>query len=103
MAMRCCSPPESVGGLALARSVRPDPGEHLAHRRFDIALGHAGDAQRQRDIVIGREMRDQPEVLEHHADPAAEAGQALARQRTGILAEQPDHAAASGAGRGRAA
>ena len=38
-------------------------------------------------------MRDQPEILEHDADAAAKAGQALAGERHHILAEQADHAA----------
>ena len=70
-----------------------DPGEHLAHRRLDVAFGDAGDAQGQRDIVIGRKVRDESEILEHHPDPAAKAGEPLARQRHRILAEQADHAA----------
>ena len=69
-----------------------DPGEHFAHRRLDIALRHPRQAQRQGDIVERREMRDQPEVLEYHADAPPEAGQALARQGAGILSEQPDRA-----------
>ncbi len=37
-------------------------------------------------------MRHQPEILEHHADPAAKSRQAVTRQHHRILAEQPDHA-----------
>jgi hypothetical protein len=39
-------------------------------------------------------VRDQPEILEDDADAAAEAGQALTRQRHHILPEQADDAAA---------
>src|SRR3546814_19569849 len=39
-------------------------------------------------------MRHQPEILEHHADAATEAGQALAGQRHHILPEQADDAPA---------
>src|SRR5207244_1370333 len=49
-----------------------------------------GDAQRQRDIVEGGQMRDQPEILENDADAAAKAGQAGARHGDDILAEQTD-------------
>ena len=94
MATRCCSPPDRVAGRALARSAEADPGEHLADRRFEILLLDAGDAQRQRDIVEGRQMRDQPEFLEDDADPAAKAGQARARHGDDVLAEQADQAAA---------
>ena len=48
----------------------------------------------KRDIVEGRQMRDQPEILEDDADPAAEAGQARARHGDDVLAEQADQAAA---------
>ena len=93
IAIRCCSPPDSVGGLASARPSEPDPGQHLAHRRRDLALGHARHPQRQRDIVVGAQVREQAEILEHHPDPAAEARQALARERHRILAEQAGSAA----------
>ncbi len=72
---------------------KPHPGQHLAHRGHQVALVDAGDAQRQRDIVEGGEVRDQPEILEYHADAAAEAGQARAAQLHDILAEQLDAAA----------
>lgn len=39
-------------------------------------------------------MRDQPEILEDDADTAAKSGQARARHRHRILAEQADDAAA---------
>ena len=52
-----------------------DPGEHLAHRRLEILVLDPGDPQRQRDIVEGRQVRDQPEILEDDADPPAEARQ----------------------------
>ena len=35
-------------------------------------------------------MRDQPEILEDDADPAAKAGQAAARHGDDVLAEQAD-------------
>ena len=76
MATRCCSPPESVAGRALARSREADPGEHFAHRPFDLALAGAGDAQRQCDIVERRQMADQPEILEDDADAPPESGSA---------------------------
>ena len=71
----------------------PDPGQHLAHRPLDLGLVMPGDAQRKRDIVERRQMADQPEVLEDHADPAAEGGQRLARRVAQFLAEQADPAA----------
>ena len=71
-----------------------DPGEHLADRRFEVAVLDPGDPERQRDIVEGGKMRDQPEILEDDADPPAKARQARARHGDDVLAEQPDQAAA---------
>ena len=79
-----------------------DPGEHLADRRLQILVLDPGDPQRQRDIVEGGKMRDQPEILEDDADPPAEAGQAVARHGDDVLAEQPDQAAARPQARDRA-
>jgi hypothetical protein len=39
-------------------------------------------------------VADQPKVLENNADPAPEAGEALARHGDDIFAEQPDEAPA---------
>ena len=47
-----------------------DPGQQLRHMALDVGFAHAGDAQRQRDIVHGGQMLDQAEILEHHADRA---------------------------------
>ena len=80
-----------------------DPGEHLPDRRFEVLVLDARDPERQRDIVEGGEVRDQPEILEDDADPPAEAGQAVARHGDDVLAEQADQAAARAAARDRAA
>ena len=71
---------------------QPDPGQHLADRAFDLGLTLAGDPQGQRDIVERRQMPDQPKVLKHHADPAAEGGKRIARSVAQFLAEQADPA-----------
>src|SRR5258708_8350232 len=52
-----------------------------------------GDAQRQRDVVERREMRDEAEILEHDADAPAQCRQLLARRRREIPAEQRDESA----------
>ena len=72
---------------------KTDPGQHLANRPFRFFLARSRDAQRQRDIVESRQVPDQPEVLEHHADAAAESGQLLARRIGQLLAKQADAAA----------
>ncbi len=72
----------------------PDPGQHLADRSLQILVLDPRDPERQRDIVEGRKVRDQPEILENDPDPPAKARQAGARHGHDILAEQPDQAAA---------
>ena len=71
-----------------------DPVEHLAHRARNLRFGHARDTQGERDIVRRAQMRDQAEILEHHADPPPKTGQPVARQDHRILAEQADDAPA---------
>jgi hypothetical protein len=95
MATRCCSPPDSVAGRALARSARPTQASISRTGPSRSSSLDAGDAQRQRDIVEGRQMADQPEILEDDADPPAEAGQRVARH--GDDQSSPN----SGSGRGR--
>jgi hypothetical protein len=75
MATRCCWPPDSVGG--------------------SLALRPAADGQRQGDVLHQRQVVQQAEVLEHHAD-------APAQQRLFPPAEVFDRAAeqADVAGRG---
>ena len=94
IATRCCSPPDRVGGRALARSARPTQASISRTGVSRSSSATPGDPERQRDIVVGRQMRDQPEFLEDDADPAAEAGQPAARHGDDILVEQADHAAA---------
>ena len=67
-----------------------DPVQHLLHRCAELRVRHAGDAQRQRDVVERGKVRHQPEILEHHADPPPEAGQARARQGDDVRIEQAD-------------
>ena len=79
------------GGAGTIR--KTDPSQHLPHRAFDIDPVGPGNAQRQRDIVERGQMTDQPEILVDHSDPAAEAGQRLARQVAQLLIEQSHPAA----------
>ena len=59
----------------------------------DFVLRHAGDAQRQRHIVQRRQVGQQAEVLEHHADAAAQQRPVMALELIDLLAEQIDAAA----------
>jgi len=73
--------------------VQPHPAQHVVHRFLHRFLAHAGNAQRQGDIVEGGQMRDEAEVLEHRADAAAELRQLAVRQGDHILAEHRNAAA----------
>ncbi len=75
MATRCCSPPESSAGRAVELAGQADPAEQLDDVDADLAFGAAGEAEREGDVVVGGEVRQEAEVLEHHADAAAERGQ----------------------------
>jgi hypothetical protein len=101
------------GGAGLRLVGQPDPAQHFRHIRPDLPLGPSADAQRQGDVVERRQMRQQAEILEHHADtPAqrrqiaphgvadidAEHGQ-LARLRPDGKMQQPHQAGFAGAGR----
>jgi len=55
-------------------------------------FAYTRNAQRQGDVVEGRQVIDKTEILEHHAHPAAIGGQPLARQRNHIGAEHADRA-----------
>ena len=64
---------------------KPDPGKHFPHRSFELRVALARNPQRQRDIVEGRQVADQAEVLEHDADPAAKIGKDVARRVGQVL------------------
>ena len=87
IATRCCSPPDSVGGRALARSASPTQAS-ISRTGPRLLVARAGYPQRKRDIVERGQMPDQAEVLEHDADPAAEGRQRVARGLGQLLAEQ---------------
>ena len=77
-----------------ARLLRqPHPAQHLAHVGADLAFRPAGDAQRQRHVVERRQVRQQAEVLEHHADAPAQPRQQPALGGLDVGAEQRQPAA----------
>jgi hypothetical protein len=77
IATRCCWPPESWPGYLCACSGIFTRSE--VHRDLlGLALGHlAHPDRRQRAVLQDRQMREQVEVLEHHADLAADLVDAL--------------------------
>ena len=70
-----------------------DPGQELGHVLGDLRLRDAGDAERQRHVVEGREMLDQPEILEDDADPPPERRHLSPRRGRDLAAEERDQAA----------
>src|SRR5262245_11770151 len=53
-------------------------------------LAAAHDAQRQRHVVVGREVVEQAEILEHDADAAAQDRQRILAQGRDVVTEQRD-------------
>ena len=75
-ATRCCWPPESWLGIVVQLVAEPDHGEQLARPllRFPLRqLQHR--ARRLHAVLQRRHVREQVEVLEHHADLAADAAE----------------------------
>ena len=87
-----------------ACGAQADPGQQLGHVGAVVGRLAAGDAQRQGGVVEGRQVVEQAEVLEHHADAAAQeaAGRAAATWPD-VLAEQVARGPATGWRPGRSA
>ena len=74
IATRCCWPPESSDGRWVRRSVRPDLAEQLVDP-LPVGL-FAGDRERQQDVLLRGQHRQEIEELEDEADvPAPELRQ----------------------------
>ena len=89
IATRCCWPPDSSAGLWPRRSVRPT----RSMQRVDLGTGrlHPGDRERQRDVLLRRQRRQQVERLEHEPDVlAAQARERAVGHRGDLLAADPD-------------
>ena len=69
---------------------QPHPAQQVHDIGAVICLAFSGDSQRQRHIVVGCQMIEQAELLEHHADAAAQMRQAAAPQGQHIFAKEPD-------------
>ena len=69
MATRCCWPPESCSGYLLRLLGDAHALELLHGAFFGLLLGHLADPhRRQRQVLQHRQVREQVELLEHHAD-----------------------------------
>ena len=112
MPTRCCSPADSSSGKGALAAEQAHLVERRAHALVHLAPRHAADRERQRDVVVDRPVVEQPVVLEHEADLAAECGNRAAAQLRGVPAvhdhlaarraleqrDQPQHRALAGAG-----
>ena len=79
---RCCWPPESVVGTAVAeRRRRARPAPAARRRARDAFRVPAEQARRHGDVLADRQVREQPDLLEHVADArgAARCGLEVAR------------------------
>ena len=74
------------GGHVIAK---PDPGQQFGDVVAILGWLVASNPQRQGGVVEGREVVQQQQILEHHADPPAHGGQIAGRHAGDVLAEQP--------------
>ena len=93
IATRCCWPPESSAGRWSRRSVEADARDQRVDRRPAGAC--AGDRQRQHDVLLRRQRRQQVERLEDEADVlAAQARELAVVHARDVLAGDVDRARA---------
>ena len=88
-ATRCCWPPESSDGRCVEPVAQPDGVDQLVDPLL-VGLA-AGDRQRQQDVLLRGEDRQQVERLEDEADlVAAQLGQRLVVERRELVAVDLD-------------
>jgi hypothetical protein len=86
-ATRCCWPPESCAGLALAEALERHELQQLRAALAALGRAHAAHLQRELDVLGHRHVAEQRVVLEHEADAA------LARRHVGDVAAAEQDAA----------
>jgi hypothetical protein len=97
MATRCCSPPDSSDRQLLRLGREADLREQPTDLRADHAGPRAGDFERERDVLRGRPVLQQPEVLEDVADLAAQQRDLAAADAGRRVAAHPHLAGSSAA------
>ena len=89
-ATRCCSPPESLGGVRCCFVFHADFLEHLVRAPLDLAVGRADHLEGKRDVLehglVGKEFV----VLEHEPHVAPEIGDARRVEPEGVHALDDD-------------
>ena len=96
MATRCLSPPESVRGNAAARPRRPTRSSTSRASRRPSVFGRPGEEERQRDVLLGRELGKEMVELEHESHARAAHGRARGRRERGPVRAVERHAARVG-------
>ena len=71
----------------------PDPLQEFDHLVAVAVLVAAHDAERQPDILVGRHVIEQAEVLKHHADAPPQGREGIFREPRHVMPEQRDQAA----------
>ena len=75
------------------RSPKPDPAQELDHLGPIARLLLALHAQGQGDVLVGGQVVEEAEILEHHAHAAADAREVILGDARHVLAEKRDQAA----------
>jgi hypothetical protein len=88
-----------LSGRELDRAARlaaeqSDLVERCSHALADVLFRHAGDHERQRDVVIDRTVHQQLVILEHDADLATERRDLRTLERARVLSIHNECAAA---------
>src|ERR1700761_4455528 len=79
-------------GHPVVLALQADQVDDLGHDLADEPAGLADDLQGEGHVLVDVLVRQQPEVLEHAADPAAEHGHAPVRQPGQVAPGHPDTA-----------
>ena len=69
-----------LGRIAALEAVEPDQLDEVPRALDALRLGHAGDLEREGDVVGDGAPREGRLLLEHHADRGVRAGHGLARR-----------------------
>ena len=97
MATRCCCPPESALGSRWAYSLSPDHAQRLVGARPPLlARDDAAQFEREQDVLLRGERRQELEELEDDADMLATPSCELVLAHLAHLAPREDDAPARG-------
>ncbi len=88
MATRCCWPPDRLRGNRSAKVAQANLGQKIAGDGLGLGLRHLlHDDRAGHHVLQRRHVREEVELLEHHADTGAKARQVAAPRRGALVAE----------------